>query len=230
MSETKKAYKVLYVEDNSQVLKNYASFMERYFDEVYTALNAEEAYEIYKANSPDILLIDIELPGESGIDLLRKIRKSDHNVRAIMLTAMSDVDTLLDATELKLTKYLVKPILRDELKVALFMAIEEIENFTVAPKKLLHINEDAYWDYDKEELFWYNKEIPLTRKERDLLRLLFSNASKIFSTEDIIYELWYDYDSLKVSSLKTLIKTLRKKVPDGMIKNVFGVGYKIDIA
>jgi DNA-binding response OmpR family regulator len=229
MSDVKEGYNVLYVEDNEQVLNNYAEFMKRFFDNVYTATNAEDALEIYKSKKPEILLIDIELPGQSGIDFLRSIREYDHNTRAIMLTGMSDVETLLCATELKLTKYLVKPILRDELKSALFMAMDELANFSVQPNRIVYVKDTCFWDYEKEQLVWDNKLIALTRKERELLKLLFSNVNKVFSTEDIIYELWYDYDSLKLSSLKTLIKTLRKKIPEGMIKNVFGVGYTIDI-
>jgi len=229
MSDKKEGYSILYIEDNEQVLKNYAEYMERFFDNVYTAMNAEEGLEIYKSKKPEVLLIDIQLPGKNGIDFLRDIRQYDHNTRAIMLTAMSDVETLLQATELKLTKYLVKPILRDELKEAIFMAMEELSNFSVQANKIVYIRDSCFWDYDKEQLVWENKVIALTRKERELLKLLFSNVNKVFTTEDIIYELWYDYDNLKLASLKTLIKTLRKKTPEGMIKNVFGVGYKIDI-
>jgi len=228
-SDEKKGYSVLYVEDNENVLQNYAEFMRRYFENVYTATNAHEAMEIYKQEKPKILLIDIALDEEaSGIDFLRKIREHDHNTRAIMLTGLSDVETLLEATELKLTKYLVKPILRDELKNALEMAVKELENFAIQPRKVMHLKDNCFWDYEKETLFWNNKEVALTRKERELLKLLFSNVSKVFSAEDIIFELWYDYDQLKIASLKTLVKTLRKKIPEGTIKNVFGVGYKID--
>jgi DNA-binding response OmpR family regulator len=229
MNSEKRGYSILYVEDNEEVLQTYAAFMSRSFEDVYIARDAKEAMEIYKNQKPDILVIDIRLSeDESGIDFLRKIRKDDHHTRAIMLTGMGDVDTLLKATELKLTKYLLKPISRDDLSAALDMAVEEIENFAVQTRKVAHVGEGAFWDYEKEAFVWNNKEVPLTKKERELLKLLFSNVNKVFATEDIIFELWYDYDELKIASLKTLVKTLRKKLPEGMIKNVFGVGYKID--
>ena len=228
MSKGQEGYSILYVEDNELVLQNYAEFLERFFENVYTAKSAEEAWDIYEQKKPEVLLIDIELPGESGLDFLKRVREYDHNTRAIMLTGMSDVDTLLNASELKLTKYLVKPILRDELKEAVNMAKEELVNFTVKPNRVLYVKDECFWDYDKEELIWKNKQVALTRKERELLRLLFSNVNKVFNSEDIIYELWYDYDELKIASLKTLVKTLRKKIPEGMIRNVFGVGYKIE--
>ncbi|MEO1937648.1 MAG: response regulator transcription factor [Sulfurimonas sp.] len=228
MSQEQEGYSILYVEDNERVLENYAEFLKRFFLNVYTAKTAEEAWELYDEKKPEVLLIDIDLPGESGLDFLKRVREYDHNTRAIMLTGMSDVETLLNASELKLTKYLVKPILRDELKEAVNIAKEELVNFTVKPNKILYVKDDCFWDYDNEELLWKNKKIALTRKERELLRLLFSNVNKVFNSEDIIYELWYDYDDLKIASLKTLVKTLRKKIPEGMIRNVFGVGYKIE--
>ena len=229
MNNDKYKYSILYVEDDEAIRSNYVSYLDRYYDTLYEASNAEDAYKIYKEKKPDILIIDIQLPGKSGIDLLREIREFDHSVRAIMLTAMSDVETLVSASELKLTKYLVKPISRDELKSALDMAVDEIINYTTYANRLIHIKESCYWDQDKEKLIYEDKEVFLTRKERELLTLLFSNINRVFKSEDIIYELWYDFDSTKISSLKTLVKTLRKKLPEGTIKNVFGIGYTIEL-
>lgn len=229
MDKEKLKYKILYVEDDDNTRANYINFLKRFFDVFYEASNAEDAYEIYKKEKPDILLIDINLPGKNGIDFLRDIRKIDHTAKAIMLTAMSDIDILISATELKLTKYLVKPISRDELKEALMMAANEIINYTTYTNRVVHIKESCYWDQDREKLLYYEKEVFLTRKEKELLVMLFSNVKKVFSSEDIIFELWYDYDDAKISSLKTLVKKLRKKLPPDIIKNVFGIGYTLDI-
>jgi len=229
MNDDKYKYSILYVEDDEAIRSNYVSYLSRFYNTLYEASNAEDAYRIYKEKKPDILVIDIQLPGKNGIDFLREIREFDHSVRAIMLTAMSDVETLVSASELKLTKYLVKPISRDELKSALDMAVNEIINYTTYSNRLIHIKESCYWDQDKEKLIYEDKEIFLTRKERELLTLLFSNINRVFKSEDIIYELWYDFDNTKISSLKTLVKTLRKKLPEGTIKNVFGIGYTIEL-
>ncbi len=229
MSADKFKYTVLYVEDDDIVRENYVNYFERFFSHVYQAASAEKALEIYKKIKPDILVIDIQLPKKSGLEFLKEIREHNHAVRAIMLTAMSDVQTLMDATELKLTKYLVKPIARDELSEALKMAMDEIINFTTYTNRVIHIRESCYWDNDREKLIYDDKDVFLTRKERELLVLLFSNVKKVFSSEDIIYELWYDYDPSKIASLKTLIKNLRKKLPPDTIKNVFGVGYTVEV-
>ncbi|HFB53823.1 MAG TPA: response regulator transcription factor [Sulfurimonas autotrophica] len=229
MSEIKSEYSLLYVEDDKAVRENYVTYLKRFYQIIYEASNAEDAYQIFKNKKPDILVIDINLPGKSGIEFLRDVRSFDHSVKAIMLTAMSDVETLMSASELKLTKYLVKPISRDELKDALGIAVQEIVNYTTYANRIIHIQDELYWDRDKEKLIAEGHEIFLTRKERELLVLLFANVNSVVSSEDIIYELWYDYDSSKMTSLKTLVKTLRKKLPQNFVKNVFGIGYKVEV-
>jgi len=222
-------YSILYIEDDDAIRENYVRYLERFYENVYEAANAEDAAVIYKNKKPNILIIDIQLPGKSGIDFLREVREYDHSVKAIMLTAMSDVETLVNATELKLTKYLVKPIARDELKDALDVAVKELVDYTTYANRIIHIKESLYWDQDKEKLIAEGKEIFLTRKERELLSLLFTNLNVVVKSEDIIFELWYDYDNAKIASLKTLVKTLRKKLPHNFIKNVFGIGYTIEV-
>lgn len=221
---------LLYVEDELEVRKNYVEYLKRFFQNVYEASNAQEALKVYEKHRPSILIIDINLPGESGVEFLQKIRKKDHATKAIMLTAQSDVDTLVSASELKLTKYLLKPISRQELKDAISLAMQEIQEFTTLPKKIIQLKEYYFWDQENKKLLREDQEHHLTKKEIELLSFLFSNINKTFSSDEIIYELWYDSYEPKEAALKTLIKGLRKKLPEGTIKNVFGVGYKIEVS
>ncbi len=230
MSSEKYSYDLLYVEDENITRKNYVEYLESYFERVYQASNAEEAYRLYKSKQPSILILDINLPKQSGIELLRQIRERDHETRAIMLTARSDVATLLDATELKLTKYLVKPVSRSELLDAIKLAMQEIRNYAITSKKIIQLKESYSWDNENMRLFYKDKEQRLTKKELELLTLLFSNTQKIFSRDDIFFELWYDAETPKEDALKTIVKDLRRKLPKDTIKNVFGVGYKIELA
>jgi len=225
----KSTYKLLYVEDEDEVRQNYSEYLSRYFHTIYEAADALQALKIYKKEKPDILIIDINLPQISGLEFLKTIRESDHTTKAIMLTANSDVETLLKASELKLTKYLVKPVSRSELKYALFLAANEIENYTIQANKIIKMKDDYYWDQENKKLLCQNQEYVLSNKEIELLSLLVSNVSKTFNSQEIIFELWYDADSPKEDALKTLIKGLRKKLPEGSIKNIFGIGYKIEV-
>ncbi len=229
MFQKESFYDLLYVEDEGEVRRNYVEYLERFFQNVYEAADVNEALKIYKSKKPAILIIDINLPGKSGIDFLREIRKSDHATKAIMLTANSDVETLLNATNLKLTKYLVKPVSRSDLREAIALAEEELLNYTVVSKKVIKMKDSFYWDTETQQLFCKDEEIALRKKEIELLTLFFSNPHRIFSVENIVHELWYYSEKEKGNALKTLIKALRRKLPKDTIKNIFGVGYRIEI-
>lgn len=222
-------YDLLYVEDEIEVRNYYVEYLERFFTNVYEAGDAKEALELYKTKKPSILIIDINLPDKSGIELLREIRQDDQSSKAIMLTANSDLSTLLNATELKLTKYLIKPVSREDLQEAISLAKEELRTYTVITNRIIKINEQFSWDKEKDLLLQGDQPQRLTKKERELLKFLFRDTNRIFSVDDIVYELWYDSEVYGDNALKTLIKGLRKKLPKGTIKNIFGVGYKIEI-
>ena len=169
---SKKEISVLYVEDEDQIRKKYVQYLKRFCTQIYEASDGEEAYAIYKDKRPDIILADINLPKLSGLNLVARIRENDHNTKAIILTAHSDVEYLLSATNLKLTRYLVKPVSRTDLKDALQTAIDELSNFQVFSKKLIHLKENCHWDPEAMELYIDNKLISLTKNEKLLTNRL----------------------------------------------------------
>lgn len=226
--ENKKPFDILFVEDEDALRENYVRYLKRHFRNVYEAEDGEKAYTIYKEKKPHILIIDINIPKLNGLDLLTKIREYDHTTKAIMLTAQSGKNDLLEAVSLKLTKYLIKPISRDELKGALNLAVSELSNFDVSSKKVLLLKDLFSWDYNSRELLENNKPITLTNKERKILSLLLSNISKRFTYDEIIYYVWADDEEDKLDALKTIIKNLRKKLPNDTILNLYGTGYKIE--
>lgn len=224
--DVKAPYDVLFVEDEVAMRANYVQYLQRFFRNVYEAGDGEEAYKIYQEKKPQILFVDINLPKLNGIDLMRKIREHDHSSKAIMLTAYSDAHYLLEATELKLSKYLIKPISRKELNESLDLVLRELEEFTTLAKVYMPLKENFYWDKEEKELLSGTNIVSLTQKEREFITLLFSKPNKIFSYEVIIMDLWGDNEESRMDALKTILKNLRKKLPEDTIKNIFGIGYK----
>lgn len=222
-------YSILFIEDEDNIRKNYVEYLKKYYKNVFEAKDGVKAYEIYKLEKPDILIVDINIPKLNGIDLLQKIRENDHYTKAIMLTAHSDSAHLLKATELKLTKYLIKPISRLELKEALNLAHNELNNYKIISRNRIQINEKYKWDSDSLELINDNIVIELTPQERKFLELFFNNINKILTYEVIIDFIWTNTYDNKVDALKTLVKKLRKKIPEVIIKNIYGIGYKMVI-
>ena len=221
-------YKILFVEDDQVIRENYVTYLKMFFSEVFEAEDGEKAYELYKLKKPDIMIIDINIPKLNGLDLLERIRENDYSSKAIMLTAHSDKSFLLKAVGLKLTRYLVKPVSRKDLKEALKLTIDEVLKFNVITVQKIDLPDDYSWDFQLKELKYHNVIVELTNKEKIFLELLFSHKNRVFTYDEISDYVWGYDDSIPLNGLKNIVKRLRKKLPEDTILNIFNEGYKIN--
>lgn len=217
--------KILIVDDDEITLNIILNVLSTDF-EVASAKDGLLGFNTYKSFKPDIIISDINMPVLNGIEMTKKIRETDKNSKIILLTAYSDVEYLLSATELMLTKYLIKPINVDALLESVDIAIKDLNSFDFVFKNVLNLKDNSYWDYLNESFYHDDKEVILTPKERKLLKYLFKNPSVIKTYDEIIYFIWEDNGDEK-QNLKTLVTGLRKKIPEDIILNIYGVGYKI---
>jgi len=225
--ETLYPYKILFVEDEKATRENYVTYLKMLFKEVYEDEDGEQAYQIYKDEKPDIMIIDINIPKLNGLELLKRIRENDHTTKALMLTAHTDKAFLLEAISLKLTQYLVKTVSRKDLKNALNLTIKELTTYEISPLKKIDLSDNFCWDIEKMELSRFGAPIELTSNERKFLSLMFSKNNKTF-TYDEIYDHFWEEDNFNSNSLKNMVKRLRKKLPEDTILNQFNEGYKIN--
>ena len=180
---------------------------------------------MYHMHHPDVLLLDINLPFLDGLSLAKKIRESDKTVKIIMLTAHTEKEKLLKATELKLTKYLIKPIAPKLFKETLEVLSRDLMQ---NPSHFIHISNECIWDNKQETLSINDIHIPLNNKEHRLLKLLItSNKNSTISYEDIMVAVWEDSfeRDISIDSIKNLVSQLRKKLPEHCISSVYGKGY-----
>ncbi len=222
-----KNIRILFADDEPDIRELMNSILGDMVKELYIAKDGNEAYQIYKSKKPDIILLDINMPNYDGIEVARKIRQTDHSTRIIMITAYSDTDNLLDATELKLTKYIIKPLTTDNLFDALQLAIQEIVNFKTTNKKIIHLSDNFLWKEDTQTLFQGLQEINLTPKERKILNILFSNPNSTITYDTLLMEVWENFESYSIDTLKTMMKNIRKKLPKDTITNIYATGYKV---
>jgi len=222
-------YTILFVEDEIEIRHNFVLYLKHFFKAVYEASNGNEAYSIYKDKKPDIMIIDINLPSMNGLELLSKIRQKDHTTRALILTAHAHSEYLMKATELKLTKYLLKPISRDEIKEALELTIKELQYFTTISNNITPLKEHYSWNHKKQELYKDDTPITITPTERKILRLLFDHINQTLNYNDIIIDVWDDYEEDKRNALKNAIRKLRTKLPNDTIENIYGEGFRLSI-
>jgi len=220
--------KLLIVDDDETIVEIVANILDDRF-QIYTAYDGLKAYDVYKKHSPSIIISDIAMPNMDGIELIKKIRVDDHNTKAIILTSHSEINYLLKSNSLKLTKYCLKPIEKDELLEAVDLALDELNRFNTIKNDILKIDDDFMWDFTNLELTKNGIEVPLTPKERLILNYLLRNQGVVTTYDKIIFEVWDQYETATDKTLKTMITNLRKKLPKDMITNIFGLGYKVSI-
>ncbi len=214
--------RILYAEDEEGLRHSVASILELFFEKVFQAKDGEEAIEIFYEQRPDIVLLDICMPKMDGLTLLKEIRKMSKRVPVIIMSAHTDQNYLLQSIELNICKYLIKPFSKehflDALKTCAQWMYEWGEGYNIAL-------DDAFF-YDPINALIGTKDhtTPLTKKERLLFDYLLRQKNRTIPFEEL--ELLFGNEQVySKDALKALVKELRKKLPEGIIQNVFGIGY-----
>jgi two-component system, OmpR family, response regulator VanR len=218
MRKELKAYTLLYAEDENQVQEKMTEYFESYFQNVYCATDGEEALELYQRYHPDVAMLDINMPKINGLEVARRIRHEDAYTRIIILTAHSEKEILLQATEIDMSKYLIKPVSPIDLKAALDKVASEL---IVTPSQSHRLE----YTINKEGLIYRNKILfELSKSEHRTLRLLIKNIGNAVTYETFFYG-EENSESNHEATLRNIMTTLRKKCPDLTIKNIRYVGY-----
>ncbi len=214
---------VLIAEDEQKLLDSMTEYLQLFFENVYRAKDGLEAYKVYKKQKPDIIITDINMPHLDGLSMIEKIRVNDKKTKIIIITAHSEKDKLLQAIELHLVKYLIKPIHSDTLKDLLFEVVEELHQ----KDNHIYLKNGFYWDRAKKILFRNKTEVSLKEKEKKAISLFCSKANQTISAIDIYNHIYEDDPQRDFSSyaITSLIKRIKSKLPSGTIENVYGVGY-----
>ena len=213
---------LLYAEDEEAIRKNIADSLSYYVKEVIEARDGVEAYEFYLQKKPDIVLSDIHMPNLNGIDFVKKVREENKSIPIVIITAHTDKEYLLEAIELKMEKYIVKPIELESLLNVLEKCVYLLE---LNQKILSKIDENYIYDYDKKELRYKDEIVLLNKKEISFFELLIRNQNRIVSYEELQDKVWID-DVMTDSALRSLVRNLRKKLPTDIIFNLSGIGYR----
>lgn len=215
---------ILYIEDDDITRENISLYLKRKCKTFYCAANGKEGLEFFEKYNPDIIITDIQMPKLNGIDMAKKIRKISSKVQIIITTAYTSNEYLLEAVNLHLVKYIVKPISLNKLNDALQQCEDFLEDEIITKR---HFDIDTFYDIYTKELIKKDEIIPLSKNERRLLDLLIKNYPAS-CTYEIIESTVYEYEGSK-NAIKLLVKSLRNKINKETISNVSGLGYKINI-
>ncbi len=221
--------KIIYFADDEKNIRDLVvPFLEHDGFTVRAFETGDLLLEAYKNQKPDLVILDIMMPGTNGLDVMKSIRQYD-NVPIIMLTARdSDVD-FITAFNLGTDDYFTKPFSPIKLSLhvkALFKRLDEkaIKNDT--QYQFL----DLTLDTEKRIALLSNEEVPLTKTEFDFLLVLIEKPETAFSRETLLNRIW-GFDDIESRAVDDTIKRLRKKFKQYhsqvSIKTVWGYGFKL---
>jgi two-component system, OmpR family, response regulator VanR len=215
-------FKILYIDDEDFIRINAVEYLSFYCDNVYEAKNGIDGFEKYLKYKPDIIISDIKMPKLNGIDMIRRIREKDKKTKIILATAFLETSYLLEAVELGLIKYLVKPITADKLLPVLNSCIEDLVDNT----NIFLLGESFIFDTLNKSLFLEDKQIFLSKKELLFLEILIKNNKRTVTYEELNNYVWQG--EMSEDAIRTIVKELRKKISKQAIKNISGLGYQIN--
>jgi len=212
-------HSVLLVEDDLQLAKIVKKILESRGFNVTLIDDGIKALEEIKNRTYDLYLIDINIPGISGLELVRFIREVDKNGIIIMITASLDEYYFEKAYEYGCDDYIKKPFHATELEVRI--------NHLLNDQKTIKFDEYKY-DFEELELYKDAERVPLRKKEKKLLDILLRNVNRTVYNQKIINHVW-EGEKKDNYPLRQLVNELRKKFDKNYIKTVVGIGYRFEI-
>jgi DNA-binding response OmpR family regulator len=222
--------KVLVIDDDANICELIRLYFEKEGYEVTTVNNGKKAIEAFSEIAPNIVILDIMLPGVDGWQVCREIRKVS-NIPIIMLTAKGETFDKVLGLELGADDYMVKPFESKELVARVKAVLRRYEHKEMDSQEIVYPNLVVNRSDYTIKINGKNMEIP--PKELELLFFLASNPNKVFTREQLLEHVWgFDFfgDSRTVD---VHVKRLREKldIPNQIwqLKTVWGVGYKFEV-
>ncbi|MDU7549230.1 MAG: response regulator transcription factor [Clostridium perfringens] len=221
--------KILIVDDDENICEVIKMYLETTGYNVKVAHDGKAAKEEFVNFSPNLVVLDMMLPGIDGMEVLKWIRK-DSNVPVIMLTAKGETFDKVLALEIGADDYVVKPFEPKELLARVKAVMRRYSG--KEPDNVVLNFPGLTIDANSYKVIYNGEEVKTPPKEFELLHYLASNKNKVFTRDQLLCEVWgYDYpgDSRTVD---VHIKRLREKLNGGedwQLETVWGVGYKFEV-
>jgi len=190
--------------------------------------NGEKAYQTYKSEQPELLVLDVMMPKKDGFTLAKEIRMEDRDIPIIFLTAKSQTQDVVEGFTIGGNDYLKKPFSMEELIVRIHNLLNRVK--LQKTSEILKIGEYTF-DFPKQTLQYKNEDkTQLTHREAHLLFHLSKNRNEVLERSLILNKLWGNDDFFTARSMDVYITKLRKKLKQDsnlQIVNVRGFGYKL---
>lgn len=218
--------RILVVDDEPAILAAVATRLRAEEFLVATAVDGPSAVAAAAAEPPDLVVLDVMLPGFDGLEVCRRIQAS-HTVPVLMLTARSDETDMLIGLGIGADDYLTKPFSMRELVARVRVLLRRVDRAAQPQVQALHIG-DHRIDVEARRVHHGDDEIHLTRTEFDLLVFLASRPGAAVSRDALLEHVWGWASGLESRTVDTHVKALRRKLGSELIRTVHGVGYALE--
>lgn len=220
--------KVLLVDDEADILELLRYNLEREGLKVLTAQNGRDALRTAKAEKPDLIVLDIMMPGMDGVEVCNQLRAMPEfkNTLIVFLTARSEDYSQIAGYEADADDYIVKPV-RPKVFVSKVKALLKRSRTEVSHGNTLEAN-GVRMDLERVLVFNGAEELQLPKKEFELLALLMSKPGKVFKRDEIYAHIWGHDLFVGDRTIDVHIRKLREKIGDDRIGTVKGIGYRFE--
>lgn len=222
MLEYLKDKTILFLEDNETFAENTTTLLTIFVNTVIHAKTIDEANHILSSQKVDIIISDIKLKNENGIDFIRNFRHNDTKTPIIIISGHKDEEFLFRSIPLGLTAYLLKPIKYEDLITALSQCSEKIKASEQTKKEL---KEGWVYDSDTKFLSKEGKEYSLNKKESLFMELLAANRERLITKEMLQNNVWLD-DEMTDSAITNFIMRIRRRFGKDFIYTIPDLGYR----
>lgn len=221
---------ILLVEDEPQLADQVARALTRAGHEVVTAGDGPAALREVTSRRFDLVVLDVNLPGFDGFDLLTRIRAAGIPVRVMMLTARSEVADRVSGLKAGADDYLTKPFAMEELLVR----VEVQGRRAVSPEtEIVHRVGDLCMDMARRRVSRGERRIELSPREFEILEVFMKEPGRTFSRDEICERIWEREHEYDTRTVEIFVMRLRKKLDrpgeESVIRTVRSVGYMLNV-
>lgn len=216
---------ILFLEDNIEFANNTIVLFDVFVSKVYHAKTISEAEELLAHEKIDIIISDIKLKKENGLDFITAFRQKDALKPILILSGHKDQDFLFRAIPLKLTAYLLKPIKYDELMNALRLCSEAI---TIQQNESIPLKEGWIYNTKTKILEKEGKKMSLNKKESLFIELIAYNRDRLI-TKEMIHERVWEYQEMSDSAITNFILRIRRRFGKTFIYTIPDLGYRFSL-
>lgn len=218
---------IIVVDDEKDVIQTIATFLIPRGYKVSGANNSEEFFKLLEKDLPDLVVLDIKLPGDNGYEICGKMRERDKfaDIPVIMLSANDAEDDKVIGLDTGADDYLTKPFGLQELHARIKAVMRRKEGV----RNIIDVNDSIRIDMEKCEVTVNGENVELTSAEFKILEFLACRKGRVFSRDRILDYLWGEDKIVVARTVDVHIRHIREKLGEAnnVIQNVRGFGYKI---